>query len=155
MLVANQKISVMAEVLSSNAEIKVQRLEQSSPSRRSSLARSLTFKYYIHDSVSTLRFQLIGDLRTANVFELNGSWETARTTLGSRRFLLDVSQLYGTDEEGRAWLLKMRQAGAKFLPENYTDVQVNEAAPRVPDQTTAVKLSLIGRVIGVFWGSRS
>jgi len=155
MVAANPKVSVMAEVISPNAVSKVQRLEPPAASRPSSLARSLTFKYYIHDSVSTLRFQLIGDLRAANVFELNGSWETARTTLGGRRFLLDVSQLYGTDAEGRAWLIKMQQSGANFLPENYPHLPADKAGPHVPNHIAAVKLSLIGRVIGVFRGTRS
>ncbi len=156
MLVANQKVSVMAEVFfTSNAEAKVQRPEQPVASRPSSLARSLTFKYYIHDSVSTLRFQLIGDLRSANVHELNGSWDTARTTLGSRQFLIDVKQLFGTDDEGHAWLHKMKQSGAKFLPENYVDSRAEQSTPGLQDQAASVKLSLLGRVIGVFSGCRS
>lgn len=141
----------MPEVLSPNLEFKVNNTErQNGANRASSLARSLVFKYYIHDSVPTLRFQLIGDLRAAHVRELNGSWETARTTVNKRRLLLDVSQLYSTDDDGRAWLLKMRDAGAEFVPATYLDSQNHAPAPKIPEQTAAVKLSLLGRVLGRF-----
>jgi hypothetical protein len=145
----------MAEVLSRNTEDKSLRGAESVANRPSSLTRSLFFKYYIHDSVPTLRFQLIGDLRAAQIAELNGSWETARTTLSLRRFVLDVSQLYSADEAGLAWLRKMKEAGTQFLPQNYIDSQsLNEDhAPR-PEQAEPVCLSLLGRVLGKIRGSR-
>jgi hypothetical protein len=140
----------MPEVLAPNLEAKISSSEQQNATNRiSSLARSLVFKYYIHDSVPTLRFQLIGDLRAANVRELNGSWETARTTLNNRRFLLDVNQLYSVDDDGRAWLIKMKESGAEFLPAKYMDSPQTTSAPQVPEQVCAVKLSLLGRVLGL------
>jgi len=155
MVAENPKVSVMAEVISPKATGKGQNRERPISSSDSSLARSLNFKYYIHDSVSTLRFQLIGDLRSANVPELNGSWDTARTTLGSRRFLLDVRHLHSTDEEGQSWLSIMSQSGAHFLPENYQELPVHQASKDIRQQDASVKLSLIGRVVGVFLGCRS
>jgi hypothetical protein len=140
----------MPEVLTPNLEGKVNTTaRQNATKSTSSLARSLAFKYYIHDSVQTLRFQLIGDLRALNVHELHGSWETARTTLSSRRFLLDVSQLYSTDDDGRAWLVRMKDAGAEFSPANYMDSAHGLKAPRTPERVCAVKLSLLGRVLGL------
>ena len=154
MVSANPKTSVMAEVISPNAEAKSHARERTVANQPSGLTRSLGFKYYIHDSVSTLRFQLVGDLRSANVAELSGSWETARTTLGSRQFLLDLSQLYGTDDEGRTWLIKMQQSGAHFLPDNYLHLPADTSGARIQDRIAAVKLSLLGRVVGGIRGSR-
>jgi hypothetical protein len=154
MAATNQKTSLMAEVLSPNVEDRTKRGAESVANRPSSLSRSLHFKYYIHDSVSTLRFQLIGDLRAANVLELNGSWDTARTTLAGRRFLLDLNQLYSTDDDGQAWLSKMRHAGAEFLPADYMESASSRAARRIPEQTAEVNLSLLGRVMGLLRGER-
>jgi hypothetical protein len=151
MPVKNQNAFGMAEVLSPNLTLNAQTVAN----RPSSLSRSLLFKYYIHDSVSTLRFQLIGDLRTGNLMELDGSWETAQTTLGPRRFLLDLNQLFSADEAGRDWLLKMEQVGAQLLPANYMNAASNGIHPQIPEQTAAVKLSLLGRVMGLFGASTS
>ncbi len=142
----------MAEVLFQSAESKLPICERLDANRPSSLVRSLSFKYYIHDSVSTLRFQIIGDLRAGNVVELNGSWETARTTLDLRQFVLDVSQLYSADEDGLAWLERMRESGAAFLPADYRDVASRMVGGQTPEQVAAVKLSLLGRVMGLLRG---
>ena len=145
----------MAEVLSRNTEDESLRSAESFGYRPSSLTRSLFFKYYIHDSVPTLRFQLIGDLRVAQVAELNGSWETARTTLLLRHFVLDVSQLYSADEAGRAWLRKMKEAGAQFLPQNYMDSPgVSQNSPPHLEQSVTVCLSLLGRALRKIRGGR-
>jgi hypothetical protein len=146
----------MAEVLSRNTEDQSLRSAEAVAYRPSSLTRSLFFKYYIHDSVPTLRFQLIGDLRVAQIAELNGSWETARTTLHSRHFVLDVSHLYSADEAGRAWLRKMNEAGALFLPQNYMmdSPPVGQDSPPNPSQAETVCLSLLGRVLGKILGGR-
>jgi hypothetical protein len=153
--VKNPIVFAMAEVLTQNAESKLQRGEEIPANRPSSLVRSLFFKYYIHDSVPTLRFQLVGDLRASNVSELNGSWETARTTLSLRRFVLDVSQVYSTDDEGRNWLFKMREAGAAFLPMNYLESPSYRPKPSpAPERAATVKPSLLGRVLGRIRGER-
>jgi hypothetical protein len=151
--VENPMVSDMAEVLTQNAEKQQQRSAEAETNRPSSLLRSLSFKYYIHDSVSTLRFQLIGDLRAANVVELNGSWETARTTLQGRRFVLDVSQVFSTDDDGRNWLRRMNDAGANFQPPNYLESAVRVLTrERSTQPAAAVKLSLLGRVMGMIRG---
>jgi len=154
MITENPTISGMAEVLSPIPQIKAQKAADSVANRPSSLSRSRSFKYYIHDSVPTLRFQLIGDLHAASVRELNGSWETARTTLNARRFLLDLSQLHSTDDEGRAWLLKMKDAGAQFQPVSYLDSPIKASERRMVEQVPSVKLSLVGRVMGLFRSER-
>lgn len=74
-------------------------------------------KYYIHDSIDALRFELCGELTEWDVAELNGCWNTAKTTLGSRRLILDVRRLKAADEGGSQWLQLMFTHGASFIPE--------------------------------------
>ena len=89
-----------------------------------SAARSTTrvrpsFKYYIHDSIGVLRFKLIGELTQADIQELNGSWRTAKTTLGKRKLVLDLQTLRTVDDAGKQWLASMSAEGACYVPENY------------------------------------
>jgi len=130
----------MPEVLITPPELHQERLEihRSGPS---------SFKYYIHDSIVTLRLQLIGDLTTSDVTELNGTWETARTTLGHRTLILDLGRLHSADEAGRQWLANMREAGATYVPQG--------PSQPVAGENCFVKLSLVGRVLGVFGYTRT
>ena len=124
----------MADVLTTTPELQQQRIEIHA------LRSCSYFKYYIHDSVSTLRLQLIGDLTASNVTELQGTWQTARTTLGQRKLVLDLGHLHSADAEGRRWLANMKEAGATLVPEV-------PAHPAVAENCF-VRLSLIGRVLG-------
>lgn len=76
-------------------------------------------RYYIHDSTEVFRFQLIGDLREADVKELSGCWLTAKTTFGTRKLMLDLQGLRSTDESGKEWLLSMVREGAAYLPDSF------------------------------------
>jgi len=76
-------------------------------------------KYYIHDGTEAFRFQLIGELREMDVKELTGCWETAKSTFGSRKLVLDLQRLASTDENGKEWLLAMVREGAVCVPESY------------------------------------
>jgi hypothetical protein len=80
------------------------------------LNRSSSFKYYIHDSVSTCRLQLLGELNEQDVPELNGCWQTIKTTLGDRQLVLDLRLLDHTDGAGNLWLTNMAEEGASYLP---------------------------------------
>ena len=76
-------------------------------------------KYFIHDGTEAFRFQLIGELREMDVKELAGCWETAKSTFGSRKLVLDLQRLASTDENGKEWLLAMVREGAVCVPESY------------------------------------
>jgi hypothetical protein len=92
-------------------------------------------------------------LRSPNLAELMGSWDTARTTLKLRRFVIDVRQLYSTDDESCRWLLKMSQEGAAFLPANYWESEDPTNAPtRADSQGGPLELSLLGRMMGILRG---
>jgi len=134
-------------VLTHNAELVEKRTEETPASRLAHAVPSRSFKYYIHDSISSLRFQLIGDLNDGNVTELNGSWETAQTTLKFRRLVLDLSQLDSADQHGRRWLLQMKEAGAAFLPSEQFELDAQAVRPV---SANGVKPSLAGRILAIF-----
>lgn len=112
--------------------------------------RSAVFRYYIHDSADTCRLQLLGELSEADVAELAGCWQTARTTLGSRKLVLDLRDLKGVDEAGKQWLAGMAQENASYIPESF----LRDALAGKPSQTPVApgKVSLLGRVCGLLRG---
>jgi hypothetical protein len=81
--------------------------------------RSGSFKYYIHDGVECCRLQLFGELTETEVPDLMGCWNTVKTTLDQRKFVLDVCGLQSADEVGKRWLIEMAAEGATFIPESY------------------------------------
>jgi hypothetical protein len=85
-------------------------------------------KYYIHDGTDAFRFQLIGEMREADVKELSGCWETAKSIFGSRKLVLDLKGLRSTDENGKEWLLAMVREGAVCVPESYFRANLAEQA---------------------------
>jgi ABC-type transporter Mla MlaB component len=112
----NQRDSNMAEAKSNTLENPtdvVPRLS-SGGSRRSS-----AFKYYIHDSVNSCRLQLLGELSETDLAELDGCWQTIKTTLSDRRLILDLRRLEGIDSASGDWLLGMASEGATYLPASY------------------------------------
>jgi hypothetical protein len=71
--------------------------------------------YYIHDSGESFRLQLLGILESADVKELQGCWNTAKTTLAGRKLIVDATGLQQIDESGREWLSAMVKEGASLL----------------------------------------
>jgi hypothetical protein len=137
----------MAHVLIPHAESHDEGIAETQAKSRTTLAHSSAFNYYIHDSVNTLSFQLIGDMRCGNVTELNGSWETAKPTLGQRRLVLDLTSLHSTDEHSRRWLLNMKASGAIFLPDLEIGNNTRSLAARAGSSET---LSLLGKFLDTF-----
>jgi hypothetical protein len=97
-------------------------------------------KYYIHDGTEAFRFQLIGDLRDTDVKELSGCWETARSTFGSRKLVLDLNGLRSTDDAGKEWLLAMVREGAACAPESYfrTNLADQSSAGQDPEKASGL-----------------
>lgn len=121
--------------------------QTSRPASRASLRSSL-FKYYIHDGVESCRLQLIGELSEAEVPELTGCWSTVKTTLGSRKLVLDLRRLQKTDECGREWLLAMVREGAVSIPESYfRDHLANPTADASHPPMTGGKLAKLSNLL--------
>jgi hypothetical protein len=110
------------------------------------------FKYYLHDSAEAFRIQFLGELTQAELGHLNGCWNTAKTTLGSRKLVLDVTGLKSVDDHGREWLEAMIAAGAV----RYSDS--SKAAATKGNCTSEKKfreLGLLARLISLFRSSRT
>src|SRR5581483_9078134 len=95
------------------------------------------------------RFQFLGELSESEIPELTGCWRTARTTLGSRKLVLDLEGLRTIDEAGKQWLIAMASEGAKFLPESYLRTGLTAQPGREP-----VQPGFFGKLFSVFRGSR-
>jgi hypothetical protein len=115
--------------------------------------RSSSFRYYIHDAVSSCRLQLIGELTEAELEDLNGCWSTVKTTLGSRKLLLDLYALRSVDEAGKQWLAGMAQEGAIYSPEEYLrDLVAGKHMAGTEAERPAQKTSRLGRVLAFLRG---
>ena len=112
-------------------------------------------KYYIHDSLDAFRFELKGELTGNDLGELNGCWQTAKTTLGSRKLIIDLRSLAAVDDEGRQWLNTMSAQGASIAPE--TQFHLQPAGQVAPSRTAGEELPkrfLISRLVAFYRGVR-
>lgn len=117
--------------------------------------RPSSFKYYIHDSIGVLRFKLIGQLTQSDIAELNGSWRTARTTLGKRKLVLDLQALRTVDEAGKQWLASMSAEGASYLPEHYlVSCIAGQHASELESALPPRKTGLLRKLAALFRGER-
>ncbi|HEY7303588.1 MAG TPA: hypothetical protein VH601_05715 [Bryobacteraceae bacterium] len=114
------------------------------------MVRSSSFKYYIHDSSDTFRLALLGEFTEAEVTELSGCWNTARTTVGQRNLILDLRGLRIVDDAGKRWLAGMAQEGAVYVPESFLR---NAMADHTPEPK-APKASFWSRLVAIFRGAR-
>jgi hypothetical protein len=141
----NQRVSDMADAKSNTIERSI----IAAPRRpNGGLLRSASFKYYIHDSVSTCRLQLLGELQEKDIAELNGCWQTIKTTLKNRQLVLDLRRLDSTDSFGNRWLVEMGMEGATYLPASY----FSESQP-AKEANEKGKLSPFARVLELLRGA--
>jgi hypothetical protein len=77
--------------------------------------RASLLKFYIHDSASYFRLELIGELTENDIAELAGCWRTAKSSIAGRKLALDVRQLKAVDQAGRQWLSSMVREGACYI----------------------------------------
>jgi len=107
---------------------KTEAANRANDSNHASRPTPSALKYYIHDTTEAFRFQLIGELREPDVKELSGCWETAKSTFGNRKLVLDLRALRSTDENGKEWLLSMVREGAVCVPESFFRANLTEQA---------------------------
>jgi hypothetical protein len=69
----------------------------------------------MHDSSAEFRFQLSGDFSGDGVRDIEQAWRTASSTIGQRRFVVDVTNLTGIDDEGRGLIDKWHRIGASLV----------------------------------------
>jgi hypothetical protein len=107
-------------------------------------------RYYLHDGSSALRFKLSGFLAGAEVTELEQCWRTASSTLGSRNFLIDVSELAGADPAGCALIGLWKHSGARFMAKSeesrlFVESIVGQALPFAATDSTTPPSRLFSR----------
>ena len=128
--------------------------EETSANKVRSVLRAGHFRYYIHDGIAECRLQLLGELTETDIADLNGCWRTAKTTLGSRRLVLDLYALRSVDEAGKQWLAGMAQEGAMCSPDNYLrDLVAGKHTAGVDASEPAPRPSLFGRILGFLRGA--
>jgi ABC-type transporter Mla MlaB component len=67
-----------------------------------------------HDSAMKFRFVLHGELTGDGVEELEHAWITARSILGTKALVVDISGITNANEAGIELLSRMREAGASL-----------------------------------------
>ncbi len=70
---------------------------------------------YQHDSVTTFRFVLRGELTGRSVQTVEQAWKTAKSILNRKEFVVDISGITRVDLSGIDLLSRMRESGASFL----------------------------------------
>ena len=68
-------------------------------------------KITLHDSAEELRFRLEGRLSGAWVSELRQCWQTAQSTIRSRKTTLDLAEVDYVDADGQSLLIDMHRQG--------------------------------------------
>ena len=69
---------------------------------------------YLHDRPAVFQFVLKGKLAGDWVLNLEHAWDTARSVLGSKELVVDLSGISDADEPGVELLSRMRQSGARL-----------------------------------------
>lgn len=94
---------------------------------------------YQHDSPTSFRFALAGELSGDRVQDLEHAWNTARSVLARKELVVDLSGVTYADSPGIDLLYRMRESGARLtaaLPPQSEDflrsLGVPVAAPRGP-----------------------
>ena len=92
--------------------------------------------YYLHDGSGVFRFQLVGRLSNRDTRHLEQAWRTAESIIGGKSLIVDLSQVTGVDESGRALLDKWHGYGARLI------VTSSEAKSRI-DLMADVTVTLV------------
>lgn len=119
LLLTNPNSGVMVDPLIQNEPAKKLNPPQMQISGAKNPVRSALFKYYIHDGVECCRLQLIGEFTEVEVPNLNGCWNCVKTTVGQRKFVLDLEGLESADDAAKQWIVRMTAEGAIVVPENF------------------------------------
>lgn len=144
----------MAQFRSERSEEQLAPEESEGNTRPMIRVPSSAFKYYIHDGIGVLRLQLLGELAHADVAELSGCWSTAKTTLGSRKLVLDLRGLNAADDAGRRWLLSMASEGASYLPDTFLgNGLIGQSAAEAAKKKSSRKAGLWGKLLSILKGA--
>jgi len=107
--------------------------------------------YYMHDSSTEFRFKLSGELSGDGVRDLQQAWQTASSTVGKKRFIVDVGFVTAVDGEGHALLERWHAVGARLIVTSAAAKKRIESMIRQPvtlfGKQTGRWLPAVGRAI--------
>ena len=69
---------------------------------------------YQHDSATTFQFVLRGELIGDRVEDLEHAWNTAKSILGGKQLVVDISGITNADAAGVDLLSRMQKSGARL-----------------------------------------
>ena len=99
---------------------------------------------YLHDSPTCFRIQLRDELTGKDVLELEHAWQTAKSILEGKEFVLDLSKLSSASDDGIQLLLRMQAEGgrivganARLSPRFQSPTPVHPAPAGTPSQASA------------------
>ncbi len=72
-------------------------------------------QYYLHDDLDAFRFELAGSLSGEGVKSLYHAWRTARSIIGNREMIVDITFVAAADEPGRELLRLWHSNGASIV----------------------------------------
>jgi len=88
--------------------------------------------YYLHDTPTTFRLELAGEIAGTSAAELERVWRTGASTLETRAFVVDLNGVTSADDSGRRLLARWRQTGATFVAEPAAARAIVESIPEGP-----------------------
>jgi hypothetical protein len=80
-----------------------------------SIPGSSNLNFYQHDMADCFRFQIDGEFHDSLVRELEGCWQTARSTVRERPLIVDLRFVTSWGDTAVELLGRMHQAGATFM----------------------------------------
>jgi hypothetical protein len=72
-------------------------------------------RYYLHDDPDAFRMELAGSLTQPDAQSAYHAWRTARSVLGGRPVIVDISFVSEADEVGRNVLRRYHERGARII----------------------------------------
>lgn len=114
----------------------------------------------INDGPEEQRWFLQGRLTASSVGEVQGLWDKSRSSLDTRRWIVDLTDVTAIDACGEELLHAMRSAGAEFIASGvYTkhvvDVIDDECRSKRKDEQFAADKELAGPVARQRLGRKS
>jgi hypothetical protein len=73
------------------------------------------FNFFIHDLATSFRIEVEGNLSRKAVMQIEQSWHTASSVIGTRALVIAIGDVRSVDPEGHALVRKWHQAGARFV----------------------------------------
>jgi hypothetical protein len=77
--------------------------------------RTDDFNFFMHDLATSFRIQVQGNLSRKAVMQMEQSWRTASSVIGTREFIIEIGDVNSIDPDGHVLILKWHQAGARFV----------------------------------------